>query len=141
MDNPNYYGFSLDDVEVYLNYNERALVGSGTTMTNLASADAPDINIKRRGNSTVAVLIDFPGNSGTATSNGEIVADCQTAGKTSLYVNATVTLLKRIHISVPNQKIDLNCSSPATAIAGATAATLVNSASGNSTASYFCKKP
>ena len=140
MDNPNYYGFSLDDVEVYLNYNERPLTGA-TTMVNLASADAPDIHIKRRGNSTVLVLIDFPANSGTTTANLNIIDDCTASGNTNLYINATVTLLKKIHISVPNQEINVNCSGNAgTALVAGTAA-LVQSASGNSTASYFCKKP
>ena len=140
MDNPNYYGFSLDDVEVYLNYNDNNPVTEATTMVNLASADAPDINIKRRGNSTVLVLIEFPANSGTTTSNANIMRDCTISGNTHLYINATVTLLKKIHISVPNQEISVNCTNPALALAGGTAA-LVQSTSGNSTASYFCKKP
>lgn len=140
VDNPNYFGFSLVDAKVFLNYNERQPVTNTAIGTvNLAAADAPDIHVKRRGNSTVSIFVTFPANSGTTTANTNIVADCTPSGTTHLYVNATVTLLKRIHITVPNQEISVNCST--VGIAGAGGAALVQSATGNSTASYFCKKP
>ena len=144
MDNPNYYGFSLDDVVVNLNYYQRtpasSLTGDATTsLVNMASADAPDIRINKRANSTVAVAVTFPANSGTTTANENIIEDCTPTGTTHVYINATVTLLKRIHISVPNQEISFNCSTIGLAAAGG--AVLQSSATGNSTASSFCKTP
>ena len=131
VDNPNYYGFSLDQTTVNLVYYDTI---SDEDVT-LSTVSAPDIDIKARGNSTTTFTVTMASNSGTTDSEGLILADCTPKGNTTFYINAEVTLLKWIHITVPNQAVTVACS---TVSLLSDSAGLV--ASNQTQSSYYCKK-
>ena len=137
--NPNYYGFSLDQVTVNLVYKVDTVLT--TTDATLSTVTAPDIHIKARGNSTNDFTVTMESNIENSAAYGQILQDCTPSGNTTVYINAAVTLLKRIHITVPNQKIDIQCST----VSAVGAATLLPGAAGlvNSTTTQnqtYCKK-
>ena len=132
VDNPNYYGFSLDKTTVNLVYYD-TLTSEDVTMSTVR---APEIHIRARGNSTTSFTVTMDGSSGTTESDTLIVKDCTPSGTTTLYINAAVTLLKWIHITVPNQAIKIQCST-LSALSGTVG--LVNSTQSQSS-SYYCKK-
>ncbi len=133
VDNPNYYGFSLDKTTVNLVYYDTI---SDEDVT-LSTVSAPDIHIRARGNSTTSFTVNMDGNSGTTESEGLIVKDCTPSGTTTLYINAAVTLLKWIHITIPNQAISIKCST--VSILSASVG-LVTSGVNSTESSYYCKK-
>lgn len=117
--NPNYYGFSLEQVTVNLVYKVPTPLGSGTNDTPLATITAPDIHIRARGNSTNILPVNIQTNADTADANAQILKDCTLSGTTTLYINAALTLLKRIHITIPDQAVKIQCS-PVTPVGAAT---------------------
>jgi len=131
VDNPNYYGFSLDQTTVNLVYYDTANDEDVT----LSTVSAPDIDIKARGNSTTSFTVTMDSNSGTTESEVLILEDCTPKGNTTFYINAEVTLLKWIHITVPNQAVKVGCS---TVSLLSDSAGLV--ASNQTQSSYYCKK-
>lgn len=131
VDNPNYYGFSLDQTTVNLVYYNTANDEDVT----LSTVSAPDIDIKARGNSTTSFTVTMDSNSGTTESEVLILEDCTPKGNTTFYINAEVTLLKWIHITVPNQAVKVGCS---TVSLLSDSAGLV--ASNQTQSSYYCKK-
>lgn len=142
--NPNYYGFSLDEVIVNLVYKVSVPFGDTTEDTTLSTVTAPDIHIRARGNSTNTLTVVLQSTADNSRAYGEILQDCTPSGTTTMYINAQVTVLKRIHITVPDQAIQIQCSTVSavgavTLLPGAaSAARLVNS---NTTQnSTYCKK-
>lgn len=131
VDNPNYYGFSLDKTTVNLVYYNTV----NDVDVTLSTVSAPDIKIKARGNSTTSFTVTMDSNADTSESEVQIVTDCTPSGTTTLYINAEVTLLKWIHITVPNQAVKVECS---------TASLLSDSVglvtSNGTQSSYYCKK-
>lgn len=137
--NPNYYGFSLDQVTVNLVYKVRGTIDSATTTdTTLSTVTAPDIHIRARGNSTNGFKVVMQNSADTAAANTQILQDCTPSGTTKLYINAAVTLLKRIHITIPNQEVKIQC---ATVSAVGAATLLPGLANSNGTlGNAYCKK-
>ena len=143
VDNPNYYGFSVGDTTVNLVYKTQNSASS-TQDSTLSTVNTPDIRIKARGNSTTNFVVTMESNARTAQADGQIFVDCNTKQQTTLYINLAVTILKRIHITVPDQAINVNCStvtavSAVGALPGASTARLA-SGGNNSTSSVYCKK-
>ena len=147
VDNPNYYGFSASDTVVNLVYKIRdnATDSSSTSDSPLSTVNASDIHIKARGNSTNSFQVTAESNAGTAQADGQILADCSIREYTTLYINLAFTVLKRIHITVPDQAIKVNCQfnaiSAVGAIPGGTStgtAGLVNGT--DSQGQVYCKK-
>ena len=139
--NPNYYGFSLDQVTVNLVYKVKAPVGDSTEDTTLSTVAAPDIHIKARGNSTNSLTVTMQSTVKNDVAYAQILQDCTPSGNTTMYVNADITVLKRIHITIPDQAIKIQCST-VSAIGAVTllpgVAGLVNSTTTEN--STYCKK-
>lgn len=137
--NPNYYGFSLDQVTVNLVYKVK--VGDSTEDATLSTVAAPDIHIKARGNSTNSLTVTMQSTAKNDLAYAQILQDCTPSGNTTMYVNADITVLKRIHITIPDQAIKIQCST----VSAIGAVTLLPGVAGlvNSTAtenSTYCKK-
>ena len=140
--NPNYYGFSLDQVTVNLVYKVEALLGGSTEDTTLSTVTAPDIHIKARGNSTNSLSITMESTADNDRAYAQILQDCTPSGNTTMYINAAITVLKRIHIAIPDQAIRIQCSTvravgAVTLLPGARVAGLVNSTTTQN--STYCK--
>lgn len=140
--NPNYYGFSLDEVIVNLVYKVSVPLSDSTEDTTLSTVTAPDIHIRARGNSTNTLTVIMQSTADNSRAYEEIFQDCSPSGTTTLYINAQVTVLKRIHITVPNQEIRIQCSTVqavgAAALLPAGSARLVNSTTTQN--NTYCKK-
>lgn len=108
--NPNYYGFSLNQVTVNLVYKVKAPTDGSTDDTTLSTVTAPDIHIKARGNSTNSLTVTMESNAGNDLAYAQILQDCTPSGNTTMYINAAITVLKQIHITIPDQAIRIQCS-------------------------------
>ena len=137
VDNPNYYGFSLGQTTVNVVYK----IPGQSDDTLLSSITAPDIHIKARGNSTNGFNVTVQNGVDNTAADASILKDCTPSGTTTLYINAAVTLLKRIHISVPDQAVPINCSTLSVVGAAVFAPTQVAKlANSSSQGQVYCKK-
>lgn len=132
VDNPNYFGVTVSDVIVYLDYNVRSLA-LGTSMTTLAEFDSEFFVVKRRAKSINLVLVNFDTTLNTSQANVNIIEDCTSSGATDLYIGAFFSIREHV-ITIPDQQVAVKCSTVST-VSGSAAALVPNAGSNSS---YSC---
>lgn len=132
--NPNYYGLLLQHITVGLVHKSKVRLSDTKSFVTLSTFSGPSLYLRARGNSTSTFVAIMGSSSATVSSDIEIVKECAASGKTTFYVNAAVTMLKWVHVAIPNQPITIKCSVSAFSVAK-----LLPDSQSHS--NYFCNTP